>query len=224
MKKNFLLKFKLISDATFGRGDSVAGSVDQEVQHDEYGCPYLSGKTLRGVLAEECANILYALSLQGTRDEWLPAARRLFGNPGSRNQDQSILHVGDARIPESIREAVKTRTIEGKLNRVQVLESLTTVRYQTAVDAVTEAPKEHSLRSTRVILRQTPFEATIIFEENPETEDLALLAACIKAFRRAGTGRNRGRGELDADLCDAEGNSILQKNFDNFSSKIGRTK
>ena len=38
---------------------------------------------------------------------------------------------------------------------------------------------------------------------------LALLAAATLAWRRAGTGRNRGRGHLRADLHDQAGDSIL---------------
>lgn len=38
------LKFTLLSDTAFGRGDGVAGLVDAEVLHDPYGLPYLGGK------------------------------------------------------------------------------------------------------------------------------------------------------------------------------------
>lgn len=218
----YLLKFKLISDAAFGRGDGVAGLVDQEVQHDEFGCPYLGGKALRGLLEEECANILYALSKQGLKDEWLAPARHLFGTPGSNLEAQSILHIGDACLPTNIRDAVKIEVQNNRLSHEQVLESLTTIRYQTAVDPETEAPKDTSLRSIRVILRETPFEARLIFSQSPDENDLLLLAACINGFRRAGMGRNRGRGELTADLCNMQGESILKTKFDLFSKKIKR--
>ena len=33
----YILKIKLESEAAFGRGDGVAGLVDAEVQHDDYG-------------------------------------------------------------------------------------------------------------------------------------------------------------------------------------------
>jgi len=35
------LKFMLKTDTTFGRGDGVAGLIDSEVQHDEFGLPFL---------------------------------------------------------------------------------------------------------------------------------------------------------------------------------------
>lgn len=63
--RTYWLKFTLKSDATFGRGDGVAGMVDSEVQHDSYGLPYLGGRTIKGLLGEECASILFALRQQG---------------------------------------------------------------------------------------------------------------------------------------------------------------
>src|SRR3990172_4158071 len=97
----YWLKIKLISDATFGRGDGVAGLVDAEVQHDEYGLPYLSGKNLKGLLGAECAEILFALehSRPGTMDGWKAAAQHLFGEPGSGVDETGLMRVGDACLP-----------------------------------------------------------------------------------------------------------------------------
>ena len=56
------LTIELLTDTTFGRGDGVAGLVDEEVEHDsQTGLPIIRGRTLKGLLVEECANLLYAL-------------------------------------------------------------------------------------------------------------------------------------------------------------------
>jgi CRISPR/Cas system CSM-associated protein Csm3 (group 7 of RAMP superfamily) len=212
----FWLKFTLKSDAAFGRGDGVAGMVDSEVQHDAYGLPYLGGRALKGLLSEECANILFALECQGKAHRWKEVAKRLFGNPGSQDADQSLMHIGDARLPDDLRQAVRRGIERGELSREQVLRSLTAIRRQTAVDAQTGAPRKETLRATRVILRQTPFEATLTFLTDPTPDDLALLAACIKALRQAGTGRNRGKGELEARLYDAQGQDVTEEHFARF--------
>ncbi|MCX7682282.1 MAG: hypothetical protein N2508_10045 [Anaerolineae bacterium] len=214
------LKFTLKSDATFGRGDGVAGVVDSEVQHDACGLPYLGGRALKGLLGEECANILFALEHQGQANRWQGVAQRLFGRPGSQGEDQSLLHVGDARLPEDLRQAVRRDIERGELTREQVLHSLTAIRRQTAIDAQTGAPLQETLRSMRVILRETPFEAALTFGADPTPDDLALLAACVKALRRAGTGRNRGRGELVARLCDAQGQDITDSHFNRFQQAV----
>ena len=60
----YRLKIKLLSDTTFGRGDGVAGLIDQEVEHDPYGFPYLRGRTLKGLLSEEFDNLVAVLPNQ----------------------------------------------------------------------------------------------------------------------------------------------------------------
>ena len=218
------LKLWLLSDATLGRGDGVAGVVDAEVQHDELGLPYLSGKTLKGLLGAECAEILFALQLSQPDKAgiWSAAADRLFGEPGSQ-YEAGTLHVSDARLPRGLRAALAAdfarieaelreqykdepdayrQQWERRLGRFQRenLEALTALRRQTALDAATGAPRENTLRTMRVVVRETPLEAEIIARETLSDAEQQLLAACVRAFRRAGTGRNRGRGRLRAEL------------------------
>ncbi|PVE30161.1 hypothetical protein DC030_15410, partial [Enterococcus faecalis] len=60
------IRLKLLSDATFGRGDGVSGLVDEEVEHDaRTGLPLVRGRTLKGLLVEGCADIFYALGETG---------------------------------------------------------------------------------------------------------------------------------------------------------------
>jgi CRISPR/Cas system CSM-associated protein Csm3 (group 7 of RAMP superfamily) len=215
----YLLRFELKSDATFGRGDGVAGVVDVEVQHDEWGCPYLGGRSLKGLLVCECAEILTALP-EAIRLRWEKAAQRLFGNPGSTLEDSALLFIGDAQLPGDLRTAIAHDVQRGRIRREEVLESLTALRRQTAMDE-SGVPQEHTLRTMRVILRQTPFEAELRFAEKPTEDDLALLAACVKAFRGAGTGRNRGRGRLKAELLDTNHQQITDDCFAIFRKGVG---
>src|SRR5690606_2020535 len=46
------LQIKLLSDATFSRGEGTAGVVDIEVEHDEFGMPFIGGQTVRGLLRD----------------------------------------------------------------------------------------------------------------------------------------------------------------------------
>jgi|YNPMSStandDraft_1061717.scaffolds.fasta_scaffold20102_2 hypothetical protein len=204
------LRITLQSDATFGRGDGVAGLVDEEIEHDDrFGLPYLRGRTLKGLLVEECANILYALMRQGNPalEACEQAARALFGSPGSTLADDGLLRVGHAQLPAVLRRAVQQDVRGGRLNPAQVLESLTAIRRQTAVDEG-GAPKRESLRSMRVLLRELTLIADLTFANGAtfdlNSTELALLAACALGLRRAGTGRNRGRGRLkDVQVWDA---------------------
>lgn len=218
--ETYWLRFTLLSDATFGRGDGVAGLVDREVEHDADGMPYLRGRTLKGLLAEECANILFALGKQNKPlDRWYQAAQRVFGRPGSTLADDALMRVGDARLPADLRAAIHHDVEARRFHPAEMMEALTAIRHQTAVN-VEGAPERGTLRAMRVVLRGTPFEAELAFAEPAQPDDLALLAACILGLRRAGTGRNRGRGRLMATLHDARGNDITRQQFEGFTREV----
>lgn len=204
------LRLHLISDAGFTAGEGVAGLLDSELQHDMHGLPYLRGRSLKGLLAEECANVLYALYIQGHPAErtFTESARRLFGEPGAGLNGQGGLNVGDAQLSDDLRCAIQDGDV-CDMTPDQVLESLTAIRRQTAMSEQ-GAPLTGSLRSMRVLLRETVLTAGLSFMEPPDADQCALLAACVMSLRRAGSHRNRGLGRLrtrllagDADITEA---------------------
>jgi len=224
--KEYTLKLELLSDATLGRGDGVAGLVDVEVQHDRYGLPYLGGRALKGLLGAECDDLVFALDKAGQKG-WQPVADRLFGRRGATMQGQAILRVGPAHLPDDLRQAIahqiesdKRNKVTDPLTREGVLETLTTLRRQTAMDPETGAPRQETLRTLRLVLRDTVLAARLTFRQEPEDKDLALLAATVKALRRAGTGRNRGRGRLRAELLDAAGQPVTDTLFETFRKAV----
>ena len=135
------------------------------MQHDECGLPYLGGKTLKGLLGAECAEILFALTQMEHPDlpDWRATAQFLFGAPGSGMSDAAHLCVGHAELPADLRlllhrEWQKLPEEQRGLRRVANLEALTALRRQTAMDAASGAPKRGTrFAPVRVILRQTPF-------------------------------------------------------------------
>lgn len=203
----YKFKITLLSDTTFGRGDGVAGMIDQEVEHDAYGFPYLRGRTLKGLLSEEADNLIGVLEAD-ISSYWENIACTLFGIPGSSLQSMGIMHVGDACLPEDLRTAVAWQIKNEELTNNDVLDSLTTIRRQTAINSQIGVAEEGSLRSFRVVLRQLEFQADLIFETQPSDEILSLLAASTLALRRIGSGRNRGRGHIKCTLHDTSGKDI----------------
>ena len=241
------LCLRLESDATFGRGEGVAGLVDEEIEYDvATGLPFVRGRVLKGLLVEECANLLFALQMASSPA--LPtlaqSAERLFGRPGSDLKSAALLHFGPALLPEQLREAVRYGVERTELKPADVLESLTAIRRQTAIDEERGAPEKESLRSMRVALRQTSFWAWLDLAKNPETDnqaakdeqtleddqsskdgqtlenDLALLAACALSVRRGGIGRNRGRGRLSLRLLNEQGSDITELHFEHFKQLL----
>ncbi len=221
------LKFTLLSDAAFGRGDGVAGLVDAEALHDSFGLPYLGGKTLKGLLAAECAEILYALKQTDhvQMGAWEEAARFLFGSPGSKADMIGRMIVGNAQLPEDLRTLIRvdfrllSEQDKGKRQRAN-LESLTTLRRQTAVDQQSGASKDNTLRTTRVIVRDMTFTAQLDFTAPVSERACSLLAACVQAFHRAGTNRNRGYGRLQAAMYDDPSAAEPVSWFDNFVREV----
>jgi hypothetical protein len=201
----------LKSATTFGRGDGVAGLVDREIEHDANGFPFLRGKTLKGLLAESAENVVFALD---NAEKWCKAKNDLFGISGRGLKERGSLHIGDAQLPASLRAAVSD---EG-LPKEDVLYSLTGIRRQTSINEY-GAPEYASLRSMRVLLPGVVLEAQISFDPSPTDEQKQLLAAAVLDLRRAGTGRNRGRGWLQAELNDDEKTKALFTAFENAISK-----
>ncbi|MGB5961443.1 MAG: RAMP superfamily CRISPR-associated protein [Coleofasciculaceae cyanobacterium] len=225
---------KLLSDTTFGRGDGIAGLVDQEVEHDSYGFPYLRGRTLKGLLSEECDNLIVLLEGDLFR-HWKDIRNKLFGVSGSVIETISIMHFGDACLPDKLREAVgiqiekERKKEQPALTPTDILDSLTTIRRQTAINSNNGTADKGSLRSARVVMRdrvaepsvyrpKTPsrFTAFLFFDEEPTPEMKALLTVGVLALRHIGSGRNRGRGHVQCSLCNASGEEITQDFVDLF--------
>ena len=205
-----ILHLELLSAATFGRGDGVAGLVDREVERDKDGFPFLRGRTLKGLLAESAEDLIFAFEQPGS-NKWAKIREKLFGAPGSSLDEAGILHVGDAKLPENLRRLIWREVKVGSLKRDdmdasdEIFSMLTGIRRQTAMNHH-GAPASDSLRSMRIILRGAIFEAELSLAyqgEETSTDDYwVLLTGAVLGLRRAGTGRNRGRGLLKATLVD----------------------
>lgn len=190
------IKITLKSASTFGSGSGIPGLVDREIEHDAKGFPFLRGKTLKGLLAESAENVVFALEGDGEEAQELPwhkAKIALFGKGGRGNDERGSLHIGNAELSEELRAAAKHWSKE------DVLYSLTGIRRQTAINE-DGGPDHATLRSMRVLLPDIELEAPITFDKHLTPEQLHLLTAAVLDFRRAGTGRNRGRGWLKAEL------------------------
>lgn len=224
------IQIKLLSDTTFGRGDGVAGLVDQEIEHDSYGFPYLRGRTLKGLLSEECDNLIILLKDEVLR-HWQNVRNKLFGVSGSVLKTNSIMHVGDACLPEKLREAVGIQIEKERernkdnpaLTPTDILDSLTTIRRQTAINYDNGVADSGSLRAARVVMRDRPntpsrFTALLFFDEEPTADMKALLGVGVLALRHIGSGRNRGRGHVQCSLCDAIGQDITQDFIHRFGT------
>lgn len=243
--KKLAIHLLLKSDTTLGRGDGVAGIIDAEVEQDINGLPFLRGRTLKGLLNEECANLLYALQPSGLDQGYQDAAMHLFGGPGSDLQSSACARYGDAQLPAPIRQVVEFEMAVARAERklaahgtpvttprrrpafqpADFLNSLTAIRRQTALDEM-GVPLKASLRTMRVVLREMVLISAVTYQPPANLavaaceRDLALLAAVCKAFRRMGTGRNRGRGRVITTLHDETGQDVTDHYLTLFAQSL----
>lgn len=185
------LTMQLLSDATFGSGRGTAGEVDAEVEHDRYGLPVVRGKVLKGLLLDSWLSMSHAFP--GLH----AGAARLFGSEGTQVNAGS-LRITNAQLGEELRRAAAW-ACEREVDPIpvrRILQSLTTIRRQTALSRSTGSAETGSLRTSRVMVRGMSLTASLQWMSLPSPEELRVLALSVLATRHAGLGRNRGRGRL----------------------------
>ena len=181
------LNIELFSGTSFASSDGQSVLLDTELLHDpDTGLPFISGKGIHGLLRDAW------LSMREHFPELESAAMRILGD--ENKQESGVVHISNAFPPvvNSVSEAIK----KGRLQTAQVLNSLTEVRVQTAIDRQTASAKENSLRSSRVLLREVPLIAKLTWFETPNEFDLKVFRMCTSAIRNIGLKRNRGRGAV----------------------------
>ncbi len=192
------LVIELLSETTFGHGQPTAGQVDIEVQFDRYGCPYIGGKRIHGLLLDCWLTMGEQAPL-----ELHEAAAEMLGEPGML-LSRPLLRTSRARLSGDIRMAVKA-AVTRKNNPVSVnavKEAFSTIRVQTAEDRQSGAPAEGTLRFRRALRKGLKFEADITLSSKAARPDdcWKCLALCCLALRRGGTARTRGAGKLRCTL------------------------
>lgn len=191
---DYTLELETLSDTAFSMGAGISGLVDTEIQHDDLGLPTLSGRAIKGLLVNCCSEILFALP-DHQKEKWQNIAQHLFGSRGDLGEDGVLIY--DASVAPDLRAALNylvSRNMS-RLSKQEVLDALTDVRYQTAVNKL-GAPQDESLRATRVLLRGQVLYAPLILPFQAAESEKALLAACVLSLRRAGLGRGRGKGKI----------------------------
>ena len=183
---------ELLSDTTFSAGTGMAGEVDVEVAHDRDGCPYLPGRTLKGLLREAWLAMAPAFA-----DQRQVACEVLGVEWDLAPRSTGRLEIRDGCLSAGLRRWVRFAVgrQDGPVAPEDVLRAFTDIRRQTARDRITGGPADGSLRASRVALRGLVFEAPILARDFAAPHWRLLSRLCL-AVRHAGLGRNRGRGHV----------------------------
>lgn len=196
---SYWLQLTLKSECCPASGDGVAGLVDIDLAHD-HGLPLIPAKRIKGCLRD------IAMELQdwGIIEEH--EVERIFGKPGTATggvlllEDAKLFGAGGVEIDNYDRliEQITSQTV---LSTKEILQALTTLRTRTAIDENTGNASVNTLRTMRVIHKDTVFRCKLELTESEEKKRLEeVLNLCCKGLRHIGLGKTRGLGEVQCEL------------------------
>lgn len=189
---DYKIQVKLVTEAIFGSGHSIPGSVDLEIVCDDYGLPYMKAKTFKGNFRESMEEIVSEVG----KAKYGYIIDEILGKSESGVEQWKTLKFSDLRLAESIRNTIKKAILDGKVQNEEIKEALTDVRSFTSVDE-DGSYRKGSLRQMRVIKKDLVFESELHIERELTIKEIGLLAMTTRYLRHIGTMRTRGKGEVE---------------------------
>lgn len=215
--KKIKMTIELLSDTLSGSGEGFGAVIDNDVQYDDCGIPYISSKRIKGSLRNSLYDLLDMPVVSrakgiNTEEDITMILDLIFGKKGSVLS--SSFKISDFFVKEydSVKkwfEFLKEQYPNIYSNE-KILSTFTNIRRQTTVnkDGVAE---DHSLRTSRVVNKGLMFESDI-YIDTEDKDAVELLALACANLKRIGTKRNRGLGYI---RCTLEGD-IIKKSISNF--------
>ncbi len=198
--KSLTLQIEMLSDWHIGVGMGRSGGTDSLVRKDEYGFPYIPGKTCNGILRDSCETV--AESLGGN---WPTYVDILFGSQPAPNKASGILDmptpaalkINSAYYSDKIRVLLK--------NKPLLTSQLTFIKPGVSIDPKTGMAKADFLRFEEMARKGAKLIALVsldLCEYNDKTQKnaLALLHSGCKWTERIGGKRRRGPGKCKFNL------------------------
>ena len=172
-------KIEFLSDWHCGSGLSAGADVDVLCIKDEYGLPFVPGKTLKGLLKEA------SLIIFGEKNNF---TKKCFGYATERKSvDVAETESGECYFSNAeLSLNVKKNLVQHNEKKAVLFRKLSS----TAIDKDGIAI-EHSLRKIEVTVPLTVYAKVA---DIPDKESKIKLQQCMKYIKRLGTNRNRGLG------------------------------
>jgi len=189
-----ILEIKTLSNTLIGSGEGSA-TIDIDIIFDDYGLPYIPSRRIKGILRSSAEEICDILGINGKN-----LIEQIFGMHGKK---EGKIRIDTLRILEyeDIIDGLKSIKNNGKLKignlvtKNRIINHFTEIRQQTAINEDGVA-QEHSVRTIRVIKPNLTFEGEIQEIDVLSEKEKALLYLAAFIFRRIGTARSRGFGEV----------------------------
>ncbi len=216
MTTNYQLKLDIQSYWHPGTGKGSGSHMDAVVEKDRFGCPFISGRMLKGLL-RDAVNRGAHWGIFGTLNHWPPnqLVEVLFGSIGfidNRSRDETtpgLIRIGDAVLKENIRQWL------GLNENSEYRAALFTDIYSTAIKDGTGVAKPRSLRGQEVVIPVTLISSMEILQpqtclnQDERLTDLASKASknahqwieqALPLIRSVGSNRTRGLGRVKISL------------------------
>jgi len=187
----YRIRVELLTEAVFGSGKSVPGVVDLEIVHDEYGLPFMKGKTFKGNFREAMEDIINLIGVE----KYGGLMENLLGKENNGLNTWSCIKFSDCMLPENIRNLLAYEVRKGKLSESEIKEALTDIRSFTSIED-DGSYREGSLRNIRVLKKGLVFYVDLDVYRSLSEDELGLMATTYRYLRHIGTMRNRGKREV----------------------------
>ncbi|MGL4848353.1 MAG: RAMP superfamily CRISPR-associated protein [Clostridium sp.] len=191
--KEYSIKIEFKSEAILGSGKSTPGYIDFDIVYDEYGLPYLKGKTFKGKLREEGENISRLLKEEYPKE----LVNNLFGY--KKDGGESKIYFSDFTVGENLKNVIKNEVLNGNIDSKEVLEAMTNVRNFTAIDKEGVA-KDGSLRKIRVLKKGLVLNGKIEVDKELTEKEEELIRLALGTLKHIGLMGNRGKGEIECSI------------------------
>ena len=207
---------EILSPIHLGSGQADV-NIDAEIVHDSLGLPYFPGKRFKGLLFESALEIWEMFELSELDTKQLTPLEKIFHRHSESDIQLIVPNFFICPLAEYENLCAEWKYLHQNYSEIftpsDVLNSFTSLRYQTQIDKKTGTTKDGSLHNLRVLDAGLKFYGRITLL-NADEKVFNLLALAIKNMRTAGTKRNRGFGQIK---CSAV---IGAKSTDEIAQKI----
>lgn len=177
-----------------GSGKGGGYEVDNRIDRDADGLPYIPGKMLKGLIKDAC------LRLQATGNSKYSFDDEVFGSSGNTDglsrtsTENGKIFISDARLSDGLRKALS------KEENQKARDALTRNIYSTAIDEESGTAKNNSLRGYEVAV---PMKLTAHLECDCSDEEMkAIELAATKLVYAVGSHKSRGLGEVSIEFTE----------------------
>lgn len=213
----FTVQITAKSPLMLGSGTGRGSFIDADITVDENGLPMFPGKRLKGLLKESAVEVLEMLEQSGIHGFF---DRDIIEITFGTSTSPACIKIGDLFLTDEqntaypdIKRWLQYLIHEDNhqfINKETVVNALTEIRQQTAINKDGYA-KVNSLRTTRVLRAGKNFVGTIDCSREHLKEQIgALLALACGNLKHAGSGRNRGLGEIECYLYSGEKQDLVK--------------